>query len=301
MTGPCDRRKPSFVGRHARLELAFGVHGGRTTLDHAYAEPPFRVGRWFSEGEGLHMILVMTAPGVFGGDFLEQTVHVAPHASVRLTSQAAMQGHPGIAAGDETPPVARLVSRYELGAGAALHCHWDAVIPFARARLDQRLELRLAADSRLYWSDAFLAGREAGGERWQFASFSHELCVLRDAVLEYLERYRVVPADGRVGQPWVAGGASYIGTTLVSGPALDVPSIEQLQRELAAMPGLRGSADRLGDRLLLVRLLADQGVPFHEARSLAMRSIGSAIIEPWSTTGAWRFSSAADPRPASTA
>ena len=301
MREPCDCREPSVIGRHARLELAFGVRGGRTTLDHAYAEPPFRVGRWFPEGEGLHMILVMTAPGVFGGDCLEQSVHVAPHASVRLTSQAAMQGHPGISAGGDTPAVARLVSLYELGAGASLHCHWDPVIPFARARLDQRLELRLAADSRLYWSDAFLAGRDARGERWQFASFAHELSVSREGVLEYLERYRVAPEDGRIGQRWVSDTASYMGTTLVSGPVVHTASIERLHRDLAALSGLRGAADRLGDRLLLVRLLADEGVRFHEARALVRRSIGSAIIEPWSTTGTSRFSSAVDLHRESTA
>ena len=40
-----DRRDAGEVGRHARLELVFAVRGGRTVLAHAYAEPPFRVGR----------------------------------------------------------------------------------------------------------------------------------------------------------------------------------------------------------------------------------------------------------------
>ena len=42
---PTDRRGRPTVGRHARLELVFSMRRGRTVLAHAYAEPPFRVGR----------------------------------------------------------------------------------------------------------------------------------------------------------------------------------------------------------------------------------------------------------------
>ena len=51
--GHRDERSLSVVGRHARLELAFGYRNGRTVLAEAYAEPPFRVGRCFAEGEGV--------------------------------------------------------------------------------------------------------------------------------------------------------------------------------------------------------------------------------------------------------
>jgi urease accessory protein UreH len=61
---PRDERVPSVVGRHARLDLAFLYRNGRTILGHAYAEPPYRVGRWFAEGDGLHMILTSSASGV---------------------------------------------------------------------------------------------------------------------------------------------------------------------------------------------------------------------------------------------
>src|SRR5262249_3220755 len=52
-----DERLASVVGRHAQLELDFVYRNGRTMLAQAYAEPPFRVGRWFAEADGLHMIL----------------------------------------------------------------------------------------------------------------------------------------------------------------------------------------------------------------------------------------------------
>jgi len=88
--GRRDERPLSLVGRHARLDLAFLSRNGRTVVAEAYAEPPFRVGRWFAEGEGLHMILASSAPGAFGHDRLQQIVRIGCGARVRLTSQSAM-------------------------------------------------------------------------------------------------------------------------------------------------------------------------------------------------------------------
>src|SRR5216684_1595331 len=97
--GTGDDRRASEVGRRARLELRFVEQRGRTVLADAYAEPPFRVGRTFQEGAGLHMIMASSAPGVFGGDSLDQVVHVEEGATVRLTSQSAMQVHGGASRG----------------------------------------------------------------------------------------------------------------------------------------------------------------------------------------------------------
>jgi len=48
-------------------------------------EPPFRVGRCFPDGGALHMIMAASSPGIFGGDWLQQIIHVGPGARVRLT------------------------------------------------------------------------------------------------------------------------------------------------------------------------------------------------------------------------
>src|SRR5712692_6977696 len=130
-----DSRAPSAIGRAARMELVFELRGGRTILAHAYAEPPFRIGRTFDLDGAAYVIIVCSGPGVFGGDTLRQTVRVARGARVVLTSQAALQIHPS-ALPFCHPAI--LQSCYSLEDDAELHCHWDPVIPFAGARLDQR-------------------------------------------------------------------------------------------------------------------------------------------------------------------
>jgi urease accessory protein len=259
--GRRDERSLSVVGRHARLDLTFLYRNGRTVLAEAYAEPPFRVGRWFAEGEGLHMILTSSAPGSFGHDRLRQSIRVGCGARVRLTSQSAMQVHPS-----PDGATAHLQSSYHVEDGAHLHCEWHPLIPFAGARVDQRIDVNIAGGGYLYWSDALMSGRHARGERWQFASLAHEIAVSRDGGLEYLERYRIRPNEVEVLRPWVAADASYLGTTLMTGRPIEPGVAENLHIELGRLAGVRAAADLLDDRVMLVRLLGMYGPAFHEAR-----------------------------------
>jgi urease accessory protein len=256
-----DERLPSVVGRHARLDLDFVYRNGRTVLAQAYAEPPFRVGRWFAEADGLHMIPTSSAPGVFGHDHLQQIVRVRRGARVRLTSQSALQVHPS-----PDGATAHLLSSYHVEDGAHLHCDWHPLIPFEEARIDQRIVVNIAGNGYLYWSDALMSGRHARGERWKFASFANEFVVSRDGAPEYLERYRIQPNAMAVARPWAAGDASYLGTTLMSGRPIEPDVAERLHIELGHLAGVRAAVDRLDERVLLVRLLSASGPRFHEAR-----------------------------------
>ena len=266
--GGRDERPLSRVGRQARLDLDFLCRNGRTVLADAYAEPPFRVGRSFVEGEGLHMILASSAPGVFGHDRLRQIVHVGCGARVRLTSQSATQVHPSSDGG-----IAHLQSSYHIEDGAYLHCDWHPLIPFADARIDQRIDVTIAGGGCLYWSDALMSGRQASGEQWRFASLAHEIAVVRDGALDYLERYRIQPMDVDVARAWVARDASYLGTTLMIGRPIEPGVAEHLHVELGRLNGVLAAADRLDNRMLLVRLMSASGPAFHGAR----RWIGERI------------------------
>src|SRR6266851_1348162 len=150
-----DSRAPSAIGCDARSELFFDVRSGRTVLAHSYAEPPFRIGRAFDLHGAAYVIIVCSGPGVFGGDTLRQTVHVARGARVVLTSQSALQVHPSVFSFCN-PAV--LQSCYSVEADGELHCQWDPVIPFAGARIEQQFDLRIAESSGLYWGDAVMAG-----------------------------------------------------------------------------------------------------------------------------------------------
>ena len=270
-----DERELSRVGRRARLELRFGVRNGRTALVASYAEPPFRVGRTLPEGggrepHGVHMIMTSSAPGMFGGDAFEQVIHVESGSRVRLTSQSALQVHPSA-----DGAAATLRSRYIVDAGAELSCCWDPVIPFAHSRLDQRIGIELANGARLFWSDAFMAGREARGERWQFATFAHELRVVREGRLDYLERFDIkMPCNGR----WLGSDAGYFGSTIVSHSSVTAGAAEAVHQRVAGLSGTSAACDCLEPELLLVRLMSSSGPGFHAARQRVAAFVSDGLV-----------------------
>ena len=259
-----DIRASSAIGRNARLELAFEQRRGRTVVTHQYAEPPFRVARTFDLGGAAYVILVCAGPGVFGGDALSQSIHIGRGARVVLVSQAALQVHPS-PSGSTAPAILRHVYRVE--ADGELHCHWDPLIPFAGARVDQRFDLQIADDSRLYWSDAVMAGRVSRGEAWQFAALTHELALRAGGRLIYLERYRVMPSERHAQRQWLSGRATHFATTLVRHSAATRDIAEDLQRRLASMTAIVSGVDLVEPALVLVRLLTADGASFGRARA----------------------------------
>lgn len=267
-----DGRSAAVIGRHARLELAFGCRRGRTVLTHAYAEPPFRIGRCFDAGGAAYLIVACTGPGVFAGDSLCQRVTVENGARVLLASQSALQVHPA-----DRPDPAVVHHEYQVARGGELHCHWDPVIPFAGARLVQRFDIQLAPGSRLYWSDALMSGRASRGEMWQFESIDHELSVLVDRSLEYLERYRLAPASRRVRDTWMAGEANYLATTIVHHDEATPSRAEELQRELASVAGVTAGIDVVTPGLMIGRFLGPSGVAIARAR-MKFRDLALASI-----------------------
>ncbi|MEO8260823.1 MAG: urease accessory protein UreD [Acidobacteriota bacterium] len=265
--GRRDSRAASEIGRVARLELVFSYRRGRTVLAHAYAEPPFRVGRLLEAGPVAQAILVCSGPGIFTGDRLTQRVRVESGARLLLVSQAALQLHPSAAA---VP--ASLEACYEVEDDATLDCFWDPVIPFAGVRVRQRIDLRIAGGGEIFWSDALMSGRVGRGERWQFAALAHELRAHVGGALAYLERYDLSPSTRSATHPWRAHRANYLGTTIVRSPAATAGRAESAQRRLGAIAGLQAGVDCLEPDLIVGRLMAEQGPPFLAGREV-LRSV----------------------------
>jgi urease accessory protein len=257
-----DDRIAAAIGRTARLDLVFERRGDGTALVHAYAEPPFRIGRSLAIGDAAYLILVCAGPGVFAGDCLQQSVHVGAGARVVLTSQSALQIHPSAASAP-----AHIDQRYVLEDDAELHCHWDPVIPFAEARLAQRFDIQMPSTARLLWSDALMAGRVSRGEAWRFRELAHELRLRVDEATRYLERYVLMPRERSVDRAWTAGAATHVGTTLVYHPRASEPVARAMHDALGAFEGARAAVDLVESRLLVARLMATNGAAFADART----------------------------------
>ena len=256
-------RHATEIGRRARLELVFAYRRGRTVLAHAYAEPPWRVGRLHDAGGIAHLILVCAGPGVFAGDHLEQHVRVESGARVLLVSQSALQVRP---AASGRP--ACLDASYTIEEGGLLDGVFDPLIPFAGARLRQRIDLQVDPGAQLFWSDALMSGRAGSGEAWRFETLDHELRLSVGGRLQYLDRSVVSPRSVDPTHPWRAGGANYLGTAILHADTADAVRAESAQHRLEAIAGLRAGVDCLAPHLVVARLLAERGPQFAAGRAL---------------------------------
>ena len=240
-------------------------------MAHAYAEAPSRIGA-FDLDDAAYVIVVCSGPGVFAGDALRQSIRVRSGARAVLTSQSALQVHPGHAA------PAAIQHAYRLDPDAELHCHWDPVIPFAGASVSQQFDIDADATSRLYWSDALMAGRLGRGEAWQFEAFAHELRLRVGGALAYLERFRVTPRHRALTAPWMAGDAGYFATTLVKHGRVDAAAAEALHRRFDNLPAARLAVDAIESGLLVARLIASSGATFAGARAALRRAAVESIF-----------------------
>jgi urease accessory protein UreH len=147
-----------------------------------------------------------------------------------------------------------------------LLCQWDPVIPFAGARLVQRIEIELAGNSRFYWSDGLMSGRVSRGETWRFQSMEHELRVNVGGFPGYVERYRLVPSERRPRRSWIAGLADYIGTLVVRHGGVTPAFVENLQAQFADPSAAVDLVDaRLG--LMVGRFLSASGTAWQRERA----------------------------------
>jgi len=238
-----------------------------------------------------YLIIVCAGPGIFGGDDLRQSIHVGRGARVVLTSQSALQIHPPMQASKASKasepagaPTAALRHDYRVDEDGELHADWDPAIPFADARLDQRIAIDLADGARLFWSDALMAGRVGRGEAWRFASLSHALRVRARGALAYLERYTLT-TDRSASRAWIAGDATRSGTVLVAHAGATAAAAAELHAALesAFAPDVAAAVDCLQDGLMLARLLSASGNRFaaarEAARTFALQSIfGRAAV-----------------------
>jgi len=254
----------------ARLELTFERRGPRTVLARSYAEPPFRVGPAMDVDGAAYLIIVCAGPGIFAGDDLRQSIHVGRGAGVVLTSHSALQIHPPMKVSTLSESTAVLRHDYRVDEDGELHADWDPAIPFADARLDQRIAIDLADGARLFWSDALMAGRVGRGEAWRFASLSHELRVRARGALAYLERYTLT-TDRSTSRTWIAGDATHSGTALVAHAGVTTAAAAELHAALesALAPDVVAAVDCLQDGLMLARFLSASGNRFAAAREAA--------------------------------
>jgi urease accessory protein UreH len=264
------------VGRHGRMELTFASQNGRTILQNAYCEVPFKVTRLLHEHAPIaSLILMHSTAGLFGGDELNCSIRVKQGARVRITQQSATKIHPS------EDRIARQRTEIFVEPGAELQLHLEPIIPFADSRLQQETRLNIEAGGRLSYWEGFMTGRVGRGESWQFGQLASETTLHYGGHLIYLDRFRLAP-NGPHHFTWTMGNADYTGIGLHVGEDARARASELHQ----VLPG--AGIDALSDNVTLARIVSPSGPHFHHCREMfcANSPPGSGGVAARSADGA---------------
>ncbi|MEZ5816822.1 MAG: urease accessory protein UreD [Hyphomicrobiaceae bacterium] len=164
-------------------------------------------------GPHLEALHVNTGGGVVGGDRVETVYELGPGADVVHTTSSGERIYRSDGA------ASRLDVRIVLEPAARLDWLPQQTILYAGARLERRIEIDLAPDSRLVMVEIVTFGRPESGEGSAPASLNDQWRVRRQGELLYAEAARLSGELGEVlGRLAVAGGARASALVLAVSP-----------------------------------------------------------------------------------
>jgi len=227
---------------------------GRTRIAALYQEGAAKIRLPNTHDKSLQAVLMNTAGGLTGGDFMLWTAEAAPGAHLVLTTPACERIYRSLGTD------ANVETRLTAGPGARLDWLPQETILFEGARLNRRIEVDLAPDATFLAVEAVLLGREAMGEAAFAARLSDNWRVRRGGKLIHAEATCLSADRIQRDSPSLLAGNLAFATILYVGRDAD-RRLDAI-RALPDHPGVGSSA--IGEQLI-IRALAPSGLALRRA------------------------------------
>ena len=281
-TCPSDPEGAELSGALAPVRVSGGVHarflgdGARTAIASVAERGGYRLARPTTFASHLEALMINTGGGVAGGDRIETVYELGPATDVVHTSSSAERIYRSDGAS------AHLDVRVVLETGARLDWLPQQTILYAGARLERRIEVDAAADSRLLMVEMTTFGRPESAEGISPASLNDQWRIRSNGQLVYAEAVRLSgELAATLDRPAIAGGARAAALALLVAPdAAD--RVEPLRRALECATCETGVSAWNG--LLAARALAKAPGDLIAALARAIPVLsGRALPRVWAT------------------
>ncbi|MEM7567029.1 MAG: urease accessory protein UreD [Pseudomonadota bacterium] len=283
MTDILDRPAPPITPpvlqrTFGRAHVGFGVERGATRLADLRQEGAAKIRLPRTHGGPPEAVLINTAGGLTDGDRIEQSVSLAPGATVTVTTQACEKLY---RARGDVP--AHIVNRLTLAEGARLLWMPQETILFENGRLVRRLAAEMAPDARLLVCEAGLLGRAAMGEEPTRGLLNERWEIWVDGRPFAIERSRIGGGTGALESttqgPATLGGARAFATVLLAAPGDDA-LVDRAADALRSLPMPDAPADRgasAWNGRLLLRLVTPSGLALRRALVPALETLAGLV------------------------
>jgi urease accessory protein len=249
------RGRPLAPG-HGRLRIA--TVRGRSVVIERQASSPLRLLSPRSHGTAAWVTTCNFGGGLVDGDDVRLTVEVGEGAAALVSGQAPAKAY-------RSPRGVRQVVQADVRSGALLVLLPEAMTPFADARLEQLVDIDLAANAAVVATETLTAGRVATGERWAFERVATRLRVRRAGGLVLDDALLLDRAHGGVAERMGPFNAWATAILLGSRVAEERPVLEVAAPLLETVAPLAGGC--------LVRLAGRSP----EALALRLRTVLSCV------------------------
>jgi urease accessory protein len=241
---------------HGYVSLDLVCDDGRTAIARQRCRPPLQTfGLQNADSHG-HAYLQILNPcgGLFEGDSAAVEVSLQRGAHLYLTTQAATKVYPA-----EHGQVTRQRIRLHVAAGAILEYFPLPLIPFARARYTQEIEIRVESGGVCLVAEVLAPGRVARGECFAYHMVRSRVEGWMDDRLALFEQLMLQPAQCAYTGVGLLDGKSYVATLYVlTSQSLD-QQLPEWNRRLAEQLGECVGITALAHGGLVVRLLGQTG------------------------------------------
>lgn len=268
-------RRLQRVSAHGLIAVKAGA--GRSRLARLGQEGAARIRLPAGDGGPLEAILINTAGGMTGGDRLRWEVEVGEAAALAVTTQACEKVYRS-AGGSAT-----IDCRLDVARGGRLAWLPQETIVFDRSAMARRIDVDLAADSRLLLLEATIFGRKAMGEAVTMAGFRDRWRVRSEGRLVHAEEFSIGPdVAGALAHPALGGGATAFATVLLV--ADDAEGHLDAVRALIGEPDGASAWRVSGTGKLLARLSGKDGYDLRArlAPLVAMLNGRAGLPKTWS-------------------
>ncbi len=206
-------------------------------------------------------MLLNPTGGLVGGDRLVTEIALGPGSHVCLTTPSATRVYRTLG-----PPAVQETT-IALGEGAVLEYLPDHLIPHPGSAFHQSLTVEMGAGSRAILLDAFVIGRLAREERWEFRELVNRTTVMRHGRPLFLDRTRLEPG-GRT--PAGLGGMEGFGYFATLGCFADgvdrwEDAARSLGEQLKGIGSVLGGVSPVSGGGLVIRFLAPSASNLTEA------------------------------------
>lgn len=262
---------PGYVRADARIRARFAAQGGATGVAELYETGGYRLR--FPRGPRCEAVIVNTGGGVAGGDRVAMSFAADPGANVTCTTTAAEKIYRSDGA------AARIDVELGLAAGASFAWLPQETILFDAAALRRRLDVSLAADSRLTLLECVTFGRGAMGETCARGAFHDSWRVRRGGRLVFAEEMRFDGAiDSLLDRIAIGAGARAAATLLHVAP--DASERLDALRAAPEAPGCEAAASAW-DGLLVARFVSPLPQALRRAVMAAAKTLDAPVPRLW--------------------